>query len=343
MKRLFSFFLCLLLLLSGCAAREAQVSSSRYLTAMDTVMTLTAYGKDREEALDKAEAEILRLDILLSVGSEDSEISLLNQQGSLTLSQDTAYLLGRALALSRETGGLFDVTVYPLVKLWGFFDQQYHVPTEAELAQALPLVDYSAIAFDRETGAVTLGAGQQIDLGGIGKGYTSQRLTQILTEAGVSSAILSLGGNVQCLGTKPDGSPWNIGIRDPWDQNGALYAAVKVEDKAVITSGGYERYFQDPETGRVYRHILDPRTGCPAESGLSSVTIITPDGTLGDGLSTALYIMGLETAAGYWRAHSAEFEAILITDDGTLYATQGLSGSLSSEREIHYITPQTNS
>lgn len=337
MKKLLSIFLCLFLL-TGCAGSgEEARSSTRYLTAMDTVMTLTAYGKNREAALDKAEAEIERLDGLLSVGNPDSEISRLNTSGTLTLSRAPAALLGRALDLARETGGLFDPTVYPLVKLWGFFDKNYHVPTGQELRDTLCLVGYEKLAFVPDTGLVTLGPGQQIDLGGIGKGFASQSVTDLLRASGVTSALLSLGGNIQCLGTKPDGTPWNIGIRDPWNGDGTLYAAVKVTDKAVITSGGYERYFEDPETGNIYRHILDPRTGAPAESGLSSVSIVTSDGALGDGLSTALYIMGLSEAADFWRAHRESFDAILIADDGTLYATEGLNGSITSQYEIHYI------
>ena len=335
MRKILIVFAVLCLLLSGCGNREDNTASTRYLTTMDTVMTLTAYGASREKGLDEAQAEILELNSLLSTGLPDSEISRLNGSGCAALSPEPLALLERALELYNSTNGLFDPTVYPLVKLWGFYDKNYHVPTDAELNEALSHVGADRIGVSGN--AVTLGDGQQIDLGGIGKGYASQRACEILKENGVTSALLSLGGNVQCLGSKPDGSDWNIGIRDPW-QDGELYAAVKISDKAVITSGGYERYFEDPDTGIVYRHILDPRTGCPAESGLSSVSIVTSDGTLGDGLSTALYIMGLEEAADYWRAHSEAFEAILITDDGTLYATEGLRDRISSSHEVHFLT-----
>ena len=336
MKKHFLTLLLAALLLSGCASDpEAGKSSSVYLTSMDTVMQLTAYGRGRDAALAEAQAEIQRLDALLSTGSAHSEVSQLNARGSLVLSQDTGDLLQEALTLAQDTDGLFDITVYPVVKLWGFYDKNYHVPTAAELSETLSRVGADHIWISGNT--VTLEDGRQIDLGGIGKGYASQRACEILREAGVSSALLSLGGNVQCLGSKPDGSDWNIGIRDPW-QEGALYAAVKVSDQAVITSGGYERYFEDPDTGVVYRHILDPRTGRPAESGLSSVSIVTADGTLGDGLSTALYIMGLEEATAFWRTHSEEFEMILITDDGTLYATEGLQNRISSSGKIHFLS-----
>ena len=334
MKRIFGIFLCLFLL-SGCGATGDTAASTRYLTAMDTVMTLTAYGPNRDRALEEAVAEIQRLDSLLSIGSDSSDISRLNREKTAVLSPDAASLLGSALDLARDTQGIFDPTVYPLVKLWGFYDKNYHVPSRQELSDALAKVNYREVSLG-EDGQASLGPGQQIDLGGIGKGYTSQRVTELLRQAGITSAMVSLGGNIQCLGAKPDGNPWNIGIRDPFGEE--LYAAVRVTDKAVITSGGYERYFEDPETGTVYRHILDPRTGFPAEKGLSSVSIVTSDGTLGDGLSTALYIMGLEEATQYWQAHRDAFEAVFITDDGTLYATEGLRGSLTSQYDIHYLS-----
>lgn len=336
MKRFFVILLCLLLF-SGCAAGgDAGASSTRYLTAMDTVMSLTAYGKNRDGALEMSVAEIQRLDELLSIGNENSDISRLNREKHAVLSPDTWSLLSQALNLAQDTQGVFDPTVFPLVKLWGFYDKDYHVPTRQELSQALAQVDYRDVSLSQGSYEASLGNGQQIDLGGIGKGFASQRVTELLRDAGVTSAMVSLGGNIQCLGAKPDGSPWNIGIRDPFGEE--LYATVRVTDKAVITSGGYERYFEDPETHNIYRHILDPRTGFPAEKGLSSVSIVTSDGTLGDGLSTALYIMGLEDAAAYWQAHREAFEAVFITDDGTLYATEGLRGSVTSQHEIHYLS-----
>lgn len=337
MKKIFVFLFSAALLLSGCGSDpEAGKSSSVYLTSMDTVMQLTAYGRGRDEALAQAQAEIERLDALLSTGSEQSEISRLNASGSLTLSQDTGDLFREALSLSEDTDGLFDMTVYPVVKLWGFYDKTYHVPTDQELSSAMALVGSDRVRYDADTRTAVLGTGQSVDLGGIGKGYTSQRVTDILKNAGIQSAMVSLGGNVQCLGTKPDGTAWNIGIRDPWNSQSGIYCAVSITDKAVITSGGYERFFE--QDGKTYLHILDPRTGYPAESGLSSVSIVASDGTLGDGLSTALYIMGLEEASDYWRAHKDEFDAVLITDDGTLYATEGLRGSIRSEHTIQFIS-----
>lgn len=332
----------ILCILSGCSFGfqdpESALSSVRYVSSMDTEMTLQAYGKNREAALDAAQAEILRLNDLLSNSVEGSDTARVNRDRTAVVSADAAAVTQQALALYESTEGLFDITTFPLSSLWGFYEQKYHVPTLEELESTLSLVDGSKVQLNMNTAQISLGENQSIDLGGIAKGYTSNRIMEIFREHGVTSALVSLGGNVQCLGAKPNGTPWNIGITNPWKKNSDIYAAVKVVDKAVITSGGYERFFTDPQTGEVYRHILDPRTGYPAQSGLSSVSIITPDGTLGDGLSTSLYIMGLEKAWEYWRAHSTQFEAILIADDGTLYVTEGLKDSVSSTYPIQILT-----
>ena len=322
MRKLWTGLLALMLCLALAACERPAAE------AMDTFMTLTACGSHRTEALDAVEAEIRRLDALLSTGDPGSEISALNRTGSGVLSTDVRALVGRALELYGETGGRFDITVYPLMELWGFTDGAHRVPGDAEIAALLPAVDADQLQFDSDTGELVLGAGQRIDLGGIAKGYTSQRAMELYRTAGVTSGLVSLGGNVQCLGSRPDGTPWRIGIQDPWGADGAMSAVVEVVDQAVVTSGGYERYFTDEVTGVTYHHILDPATGVPARSGLASVTIVSPDGTLADGLSTALYIMGLDVATDYWRVHSGQFQAIFIDDAGKLYATEGLASSV---------------
>lgn len=348
-RTVISLLLLLAMLLCGCGSAvqppaqteapvdaEAEQRSTIYVDSMDTFMELTAYGSNRDAALQAAKAEIERLNDMLSVGSPDSEVSRVNRDGGGPVSEETAAMIREALVLNRDTLGAFDLTVYPLMELWGFTSKRYHVPTEQELAETLARVDAGRVVID-DAGTVTLGEGQAIDLGGIAKGYTSQRLMELFRSYGIRSAIVSLGGNIQVLGSKPDGSAWRIGIKDPFNPDFGLAAIVSVVDQAVITSGGYERFFVDEETGTVYRHILDPGTGYPVESGLSSVTIVTADGMLGDGLSTALYIMGLERAADYWREHRAEFEAVLIDSEGKIYATAGLEGSIHSEREIQII------
>ena len=317
-RRGFAAVLCLLLL-AGCAGPEAR---QRQIFAMDTVMTLTAYGPNGEAALDAAAAELQRLDALLSTGNPDSQVSQLNRAGGGPAGEDVQRLLAAALTACRDTGGLFDCTIYPLMTLWGFSTGDYRVPGEEEIAALLPLVDASRLRFGGSS--VQLGPGQQIDFGGIAKGYASQRLMDIFRDRGVASAIVSLGGNVQCLGTKPDGSPWRVGVQDPAAPRGAYLAVLAVEDRAVVTSGGYERFFE--EDGRTYCHILDPRTGRPAETDLLSATVLSRDAALADAMSTALYIMGLEDAAEFWRESGADFDMVLLTRGGELYATGGVTG-----------------
>ena len=300
---------------------------TRQLFAMDTVMSFSAYGKNSEQAVDAAVKEVQRLDDLLSTGNPDSEVSVINTEGSGTLSEDTKEILTEAMEIYKDTDGLFDVTIYPLMQLWGFPTQEYHVPTESELQEALAKVDASQIVIDGDQ--VTLGTGQQMDLGGIAKGYTSARIMEIYREYGITSGMVSLGGNVQTLGTKPDGKDWKIGIQNPDGQQGSLLAALPVENKAVITSGGYERYFE--EDGNTYIHILNPKTGYPADSGLVSVSIISENGMLADALSTSLYLMGEKKAAEYWRAHSDVFDMILEDEDGILYVTEGISQEIQTD------------
>jgi len=190
---------------------------------------------------------------------------------------------------------------------------------EETIQSLLPLVDYTQIQYDAATGVVTLPEGMEIDLGSVAKGYAGQLAAQMLREHGVQSALLNLGGNVQTVGTKPDGSPWQIGIKDPQGEDAMM--VLSVEDQAVVTSGGYERYFE--QDGQTYWHIMDPSTGHPADSGLLSVTIVGKQGIICDGLSTSLFVMGLEKAADLW-AQSGDFEAVFVTASGEVYITEGL-------------------
>lgn len=322
-----------LVLAVGCAVEYRQGAKtrtcSREIFAMDTVMSFTAYGRNAETAVDAAVSEVKRLDALLSTGSAFSEVSTLNREGVLSVSEDTEALFWRGAEIYEDTGGIFDFTVYPLMELWGFSTKEYHVPSQEELKEVLTLVDASKVSLNGKE--VRLGEGQQVDFGGIAKGYASGRIMEIYEERGISSGMVSLGGNVQVLGRKPDGMLWRIGIKDPSGTQ-ELAAVVSVENCAVVTSGGYERYFE--EDGKTYIHIIDPRTGYPADKDLASVTVVSADGTLADALSTSLYIMGLADAVSFWRECEEAFEMVLITVDGEIYATEGIYGKVEAEREI---------
>lgn len=326
-------------LLAGCgqsapssspAAEEENATADFF--AMDTYMSVSAFGEGSQEAVTEAEAEVHRLDALLSTGEAASEVGKINADGGGTLSEDGQRLMEASLQLYEETGGCFDISIYPVMKLWGFTDQNYRVPSEEELRGALELVDASAVRFDAASGEVSFEkAGMQIDFGGIAKGYASSRIVEIFQEKGIAHGLVNLGGNVQALGTKPDGSDWRIGIQRP-DETGGMLGVVSIHDCAVITSGGYERYFE--ENGKTYHHIIDPADGFPSENGLVSVSIICADGMRADGLSTSLFVMGREKALDYWKAHSSEFDAVLLEEDGSLWVTAGIADRFTSDLEF---------
>lgn len=318
MKKYFiSAMLSALLFLTGCSAESSPEPVQGTFFAMDTMMDFTIYGESG--LIDQSESLIASLESLVSVTDTGSELYAINQTGSGTLTGKASSLMEQALEICRRTDGALDLSIYPIVRAWGFTTGSYQVPDEAEIQALLPLVDYRKIQYDAADGDVTLPEGMEIDLGSVAKGYAGQLVAQMLWEHGVQSALLNLGGNVQTVGAKPDGSPWQIGIKDPQGEDAMM--VLSVEDQAVVTSGGYERYFE--QDGQTYWHIMDPSTGHPADSGLISVTIVGDEGVVCDGLSTALFVMGLEKAADLW-AQSCDFEAVFVTASGEVYITEGL-------------------
>jgi thiamine biosynthesis lipoprotein len=325
-------------MLAGCASggnQEEEISETKEFFAMDTYMSVTAYGANAQKAVEQAQTRVEELDDMLSTGKEDSEVSKLNVASKAILSEDAFCLMKKALEICDKTDGAFNPAIYPLMELWGFTTGDYKIPEENEIKKLLANMNPDDITLNEDTGEVTLANdGMKVDFGGIAKGYTSAEIMNIFKDNGVESGMVSLGGNVQVLGAKTDGSPWRIAIQNPNSEEEYL-GVLKTEDKAVITSGGYERYFE--KDGKNYHHILDPSTGKPAENGLTSVTIVSADGVLADGLSTALFVMGTEKAEEFWKNHSDEFEVILFTDDGKLLISEGLETSFESDYEVEVI------
>ncbi len=305
----------------------------KQLFAMDTYMTFEAHGKYAEEAVDAAIKEVKRLDALLSAESTSSEVYEINLAGRGAVSEDTAKLLNRAGEFYKSTDGIFDITIYPFMELWGFPSKSCHVPAKTELQEVLPCVGFDKISFDGEQ--IQLSKGQKIDFGGIAKGYASDRVIEIFKSYGIEDGMVSLGGNIQAIGVNREGLPWNIGIRDPEGGHNDAIASVRISGQAAVTSGGYERYFE--EDGNTYIHILNPKTGYPSDEDLVSVTIISRDGTLADAMSTSVYLMGLEMAEDYWKGHWEEFEMILITKDGNIYVTEGISEDFMCRKDFSVI------
>nr|WP_326185245.1 FAD:protein FMN transferase [uncultured Oscillibacter sp.] len=319
----------LILILALCTGCGQQSTSSdpteRAVFAMDTYITMQAYGSEAEPALEEAEHLIRRLESRFSVTDESSEIYTANHSGGepVIISNDTALLIDFALSMAHQTNGALEPTIYPVLTAWGFTTDEYHIPAQDELDNLLPLVNCRNI--DLTDTMVTVPDGMQLDLGAVAKGYTGDKVAELLRDRGVTSALINLGGNVQAVGSKPDGSPWRVGVRDPFT-DGNL-GVLEIKDTAVVTSGGYERYFTD-EDGNVYWHILNPETGCPARSGLVSVTVVAPEGKLCDALSTALFVMGPEEAVQFWRDRQ-DFEMLLVDETGGIYLTEGLESTFS--------------
>ena len=324
MKRWMCAALAALLLCSLTACGKTEEPARQDIFAMDTYMSLVAYGEDGQEALAAAAREINRLEQELSRTVSTSYIYKLNENGSAAVSEETANLLKAAMDYSAATGGLFDMTV---ASLWGITTDSPRVPSRSEMDALLPLVGSDHVHLDGQT--VTLDAGCAVDLGGIAKGYASDRVAQVLGQYAVTGAAVSLGGNVYVCGQKPDGTAWSVAVQDP-KKTDAYAMTLDLTDVFAVTSGGYQRYFTDAD-GTVYQHILDPRTGYPAQTDLLSVTVIGQNGTMADAYSTALYVMGEQAACDFWRQSGGAFDLVLITADGRVLYTPGLADHISQK------------
>lgn len=307
--------------------------------AMDTVITLEADGGQNEAALENAEAFITRLENIWSVTKDGSEIYQANHsQGvPVPVSPETEGLITGSLRLAEETGGALNPALYPVIKAWGFTTREYRIPEQSELEQLLENTDYREISLSQQM--LTIPLGMEIDFGATAKGYTGDLLVEMLRKFDVTSGIINLGGNVALVGTRPDGNPWRVGIRSPYGEGNM--GVLEASDTHIVTSGGYERYFTG-EDGSIYWHILNPADGAPARSGIISATIVGKTGIRCDGLSTAVFVMGLDQASEYWRAND-DFEMILVTEDNQVYVTEGLTDSFhlnesSQDIPVHIIT-----
>ena len=324
MKKAKIFALAAVLLLTACADNTPHQIS---FFSMDTYMEITAYGSKGEAAIASCKDEIYLLEALLSATDETSDIGRINASGTADVSPVTAEIIEYAMQIGEETGGVLDITVYPVLKEWGFISKDYKIPDREALDGLLESVDFTQIQIEGNAiPTVTVPKGVQLDLGALAKGCASDRAAEILREKGVTSALINLGGNIMTVGSNPNGSPWKIGIRNPFslDEN---MGVLEVADKAVVTSGGYERNFT--ADGKTYHHIIDPATGCPAESGLASVTVVGDSGMMCDALSTALFVMGAEEAAEFHREKGG-FDMILVTEEGEILITEGIADGFGS-------------
>lgn len=296
--------------------------------AMGTVFSVKIYGGDKEQAGEQIKEAVVKYeDELLSKNSEDSVIYKINENGEGEISEELYELMTLSQQISADSDGAYDMTVGALTGLWNIGTEDARVPSQEELSQALKTVDYKSVSLTETS--ITLAQGQQIDLGAIGKGYMCDKAVDILKENGVESAVISAGGSVLVYGKNPSGGEWKVGIRDPFGTSSDIFSALSVEESYISTSGDYERTFT--ENGKTYHHILNPQTGYPADSGLSSVTVVSSSGALSDALSTACFVLGYEKSLPLLEKYGAE--GIFVTHDKQVYATDGIKASLQITQE----------
>lgn len=329
-NKIILFILVTLLSATGCENRDVQ-SHTAQIFALDTVIDIKAYGDNAQNAVSAAREEIYRLEDLFSVTKETSEIFKLNHSEGqeVAVSDETYSLLVKAKSLSENTNGSFDVTIYPVLKLWGFTEEEYTVPSQQDISSALECVGYENIILS-DNNTVMLTNGAQLDLGGIAKGYIADKAADAMTAAGCESGLLSLGGNVRTVGSKASGEKWKIGIQYP--DSSDYFGTVEAEACSVITSGAYQRNFT--ADGVTYHHIIDPETGKPSCSDALSVTVIGEDGALCDALSTAIFVGGTKYAKGL-RNTDDRFEYVILSEDGNVYISEGLKDTFTLSEEYN--------
>jgi thiamine biosynthesis lipoprotein len=331
--RSITFFIiaCLFLVFSCARNKDAVYRKSRAL--MDTYITISVVagsGGKAEAAIDKAFLEIEKFGQKVDFFSEDSEISLINRDAGLRevrVSAETLDLIKRAVSAAAESGGAFDPTVGPVMKLWNFHEGIK--PSDDEIRRVLPLVNYRYVRIDEEKSSVFLEkTGMMLDLGGIAKGYAADLGVAALRKEGIASGIVAVAGDIRTFGLKPDGGPWNIGLRNPRqkDESDELIGRLSLSGKAISTAGDYERFFISE--GKRYHHLLDPSTGYPADC-CRSVSVVSDEGVLSDAFSTAVFVLGQDRGISLLR--QMDLEAILVDGEGRIVSTPGLKGKLEIE------------
>lgn len=305
------------LLLTGCSGAKSSTQTDQDLTytdmLFDTVIKIQILDPADESILDGLKKLCEKYDTMFSATNTDSELYKLNHANGqpFTVSSETANLIQEGIHYSELSGGAFDLTIEPVSALWDFKADKPTVPSSDAIAQAVSHVDYTKV--DIQDNTITLEDPEAgIDLGAIAKGYIADQVKTYLKKQEIKHAIINLGGNVDVIGTKPDGSKYNIGIQKPFDESGEAITSVQLKDQTVVTSGIYERYFK--KNGKLYHHILDPRTGYPCENNLYSVSIITDSSTKADALSTTCFLLGYEKGMELIQSMDG-VEAIFITDD----------------------------
>ena len=327
-----SFFLILfssVSIFSGCSNNNNNNTSSDYINRkellMGTTVSVTIYDSTDEKILDKIFKKVKELEETLSINENGTLVDKINNAAGIKpieVDDDTYTIIKKGVEYSKLSDGLFDISIGPIVKLWNIGLPEARVPTQEEINEKLPLVNYEDIELNDEEQTVYLKRkGMMLDLGGIAKGYTADIISDILTEEGVKSAIIDLGGNIFTHGSKVDGSDWKVGIQNPFNTRGNIVATISASNKSIVTSGIYERYIE--ENGKFYHHILSPFTGYPYENEIAGITIVSDNSIDGDALSTSVLAMGVDKGMEFVNNIDG-LDAIFITLDNKIYITNGL-------------------
>lgn len=312
-----------MLIFSACAP-SAQSEITRTDFVLGTVCNVRLIEGGSTKTTDEIFQRLRQIEDRMSANKDGTEIALVNAaagKSAVRVSEDTFYVISKAIEYAKLMGGVFDPTVGPLVKLWNIGNDGAKVPPKSEIASALKLIDYRKVELDEKNLTVKLtAAGMKLDLGAIAKGYSADEVSKILEKHKVKAAVVDLGGNVLVFGKKKDGSLWRVGVQDPRSDRGDYIGLVTGSAMTVVTSGVYERFFI--ENGKRYHHILDTRTGFPVDNGLVSVSIITESSIDADGLSTSIFALGLEN--GMKMINSLpDVHAIFIDDKSKVYLSPG--------------------
>lgn len=329
-KRAVILIASVLLLLTGCQRKIEPISKSGYM--LNTFVTVTIYDKDDPEILEGSLELCRSYENILSKTLEGSEVYRLNhrplEEQTVTVSQDVANLISKGISYSQMSNGGFDVTIEPLSSLWNFTSSDPVIPGDDEIRQAAAKVGYENLKLEGNT-LTFLSPETTLDFGAIAKGYIADRIKDYLLEKGVKSAVINLGGNVLCVGEKPDGEAFKIGLQKPYADRNETIEVLDIRDLSVVSSGVYERHFE--KDGINYHHLLDPESGYPFDNGLVSVTILSNLSADGDGLTTACFSLGLEK--GMELANSLEdVYAVFITEDGGVHYSEGTEQFLTEKK-----------
>lgn len=321
MKKAIALFLCGCFLLTMCSCDFKKETKTEF-TAMNTLMSIRVFSSSKgknEESLQLFVDKINELDLLFDANNENSDIAQINGKGTeIKVNEDTAKIIEKSILANTLTNGAFDITIMPVLKLWGFDNGAYGVPKKEEIKSALSVVGSDKLSL--EENILTKKANTQISLGGIAKGYLGDELLKIAKEYGVS-AVISLGGNIVLCGENAEKGEWTVGVKNPLSTDSLVCTFKHKGDVSIVTSGGYERSFQ--KDGKTYHHIIDTKTGEPAKSDLLSVTVIGADGALCDAFSTALFVMEKEKAVKFAKEHN-DFQYVFITENKEIITTDGV-------------------